>query len=320
MYLEHSISSEDDLLLLPKLSASSNKNDLKNFQYLVENYTDEQFFLNSEIDTELTVISGETHLLHDEGVSSTNFLINSQTTVSISSGQHDFLLKETNLEYEQTGGDAVIYIDDFSKTTGELSVISGNLKIVSADELYTGLPISVFEGKLQLGDEITQIDVILDDNNAANIQFFDVLTNTLTNLAEPKISASSDLSETVSNENVSGSSEAPAVDGTEFDEPFMNSSEIFSSEDLVTFELNNNSFAVSNTRHADSSQIAPGLDQLISEVISDISDDLEIISEMESGSQEQKFELSELSEDAIITLDDYSDLVWEDAIELIEDL
>ena len=62
--------SEDDLLLLPKLSASSNKNDLKNFQYLVENYTMNNF-LNSEIDTEPTVISGETHLLHDEGVSQT---------------------------------------------------------------------------------------------------------------------------------------------------------------------------------------------------------------------------------------------------------
>ena len=119
-----------------------------------------------------------------------------------------------------------------SKTTGE-SCHFRKPKKVSADELYTGLPISVFEGK-SVADEITQIDVILDDNNAANIQFFDVLTNTLTNLAEPKISASSDLSETVSNENVSESSEAPAVDGTEFDEPFANSSEIFSSEDLVT--------------------------------------------------------------------------------------
>ena len=55
---EDSIFSEDDLLLLPKLSASSNENELKNFQYYLENYTDEYFFLNSEIETEFTVISG----------------------------------------------------------------------------------------------------------------------------------------------------------------------------------------------------------------------------------------------------------------------
>ena len=98
MYPEDSIFSEDDLLLLPKLSASSNADELKNFQHFLENYTDEYFFLNSEIETEFTVISGETRLLHDEGASSTNFLINSDTTVSVSSGQHDFLLKDTNLE------------------------------------------------------------------------------------------------------------------------------------------------------------------------------------------------------------------------------
>ena len=93
--------------------------------------------------------------------SSTNFLINSDTTVSVSSGQHDFLLKNTNLEYEQTGGDAVLYIDDFSKISGDLNVVSGNLKIVGADETYTGLPISMSDGKLQLGDQITQLNVIL---------------------------------------------------------------------------------------------------------------------------------------------------------------
>ena len=320
MYSENSIFSEDDLLLLPKLSSSSNKDDLKNFQHLIENYTDEYFFLNSEIESEFTLISGETHLLHDEGASSTNFLINSDTTVSISSGQHDFLLKNTNLEYDQTGGDAVLYIDDFSKISGDLNIASGNLKIVGADETYTGLPISMSEGKLQLGDQATQINVYLDNDHTANIQFFDVWTNTLTNIVEPNVSTSASLSETVSAENSLEVSEGIQASGSEFSEPSMYSPEIFSSEDLVTFELDDTNLAVSNTKHANSSQNVPGMDQLISDVISDIGEDLEIISEIEEGSEEQKFALSDLSEEMIIAVDDYSDLVWEDAIELIEDL
>ena len=320
MYPEDSIFSEDDLLLLPKLSASSDENELRNFQYFLENYTDEYFFLNSEIETELTVISGETQLLHDEGVSSTNFLINSDTTVSISSGQHDFLLKDTNLEYEQTGGDAVLYIDDFSKISGDLNIVSGNLKIVSADETYTGLPISMSDGKLQLGEQITQINVYFDDDHTANIQFFDVLTNTLTNIVEPKVSISTNLSETVSAENSTELSEASQESGSEFNGLSMNSPEIFSSEDLITFDLDDTHFAVANTKHANSTQNVPGMDQLISEVISEIGEDLEIISEIEEGSEAQKFALSELNEEMIIAVDDYSDLVWEDAIELIEDL
>ena len=296
---ENSIFSEDDLLLLPKLSASSNADELKNFQHFLENYTDEYFFLNSEIETEFTVISGETRLLHDEGASSTNFLINSDTTVSVSSGQHDFLLKDTNLEYEQTGGDAVLYIDDFSKISGDLNIVSGNLKIVGADETYTGLPISMSDGKLQLGDQITQLNVYFDDDHTANIQFFDVLTNTLTNIAEPKISTSANLSETVAAENSSELSDAYQVSGSEFNEPSMNSSEIFSSEDLITFDLDDTNFPIANAKHANSSQDAPGMDQLISDVISEIGEDLEIISEIEEGSEEQKFELSELSEEMI---------------------
>ena len=320
MYSEDSIFNEDDLLLLPKLSASANENELRNFQYLIENYTDEYLFLNSEIEAEFTVISGETQLLHDEGVSSTNFLVNSDTTVSISSGQHDFLLKDTNLEYEQTGGDAVLYIDDFSKISGELNIASGNLKIVGADETYTGLSISMSEGKLQLGDQVTQINVYLNDNHTANIQFFDVLTNTLTNIVEPKISTSASLSETVSAENNGELGEASQESGSEFSESSINSPEIFSSEDLITFDLDDTNFAVTNTKHAHSSQDAPGMDQLISDVISEIGEDLEIISEIEEGSEEQKFKLSELSEEILISADTYSDLVWEDAIELIEDL
>lgn len=320
MQSENSIFSEDDLLLLPKLSASSDESELKNFQYLIENYTDEYFFLNSEIEAEFTLISGETQLLHDEGASSTNFLINSDTTVSISSGQHDFLLKDTNLEYEQTGGNAVLYIDDFSKISGELNIASGNLKIVGADETYTGLPISMSDGKLQLGDQITQINVYLDNDHTANIQFFDILSNTLTNIVEQKVSTSANLSETVPTESSAELGEASQMSGSEFNEPSIHSPEIFSSEDLVTFDLDDTSFAISDTKHAVSSQNAPGMDQLISDVISDISEDLEIISEIEEGSEQQKFALSELSEEMIIAVDDYSDLVWEDAIELIEDL
>ena len=79
----------------------------------------------------------------------------------------------------------------------------------------------------------------------------------------------------------------------------MYSPEIFSSEDLVTFELDDTNLAVSNTKHAYSSQNVPGMDQLISDVISDIGEDLEIISEIEEGSEEQKFELSDLSEEMI---------------------
>ena len=276
--------------------------------------------MNSEIEAEFTVISGETHLLHDEGASSTNFLVNSDTTVSISSGQHDFLFKNTNLEYEQTGGDAVLYIDDFSKISGDLNIVSGNLKIVGADETYTGLPISMSEGKLQLGDQATQLNVYLDDDHTANIQFFDVLTNTFTNIVEPNVSTSASLSETVSAENSAEQVRLIKRVVLNLNEPSMYSPEIFSSEDLVTFELDDTNFAVTNTKHAYSSQDAPGMDQLISDVISDIGEDLEIISEIEEGSEEQKLALSELSEEMIIAVDDYSDLVWEDAIELIEDL
>ena len=139
--------------------------------------------------------------------------------MSISSGQHDFLLKDTNLEYEQTGGDAVLYIDDFSKISGDLNIASGNLKIVGADETYTGLPISMSEGKLQLGDEATQINVYLDEGHTANIQFFDVLTNTLTNIVEPNISTSASLSETVSAENSLEVGEGIQASDSEFSEP-----------------------------------------------------------------------------------------------------
>ena len=137
---------------------------------------------------------------------------------------------------------------------------------------------------------------------------------------EPKGSASANLSETVSAENSAELGETSQVSGSEFNETSMHSSEIFSSDDLVTFDLDDTSFVVSNTKHANSSQNVPGMDQLISDVISDIGEDLEIISEIEEGSKEQKFELSELSEEILISADNYSDLVWEDAIELIEDL
>ena len=167
---------------------------------------------------------------------------------------------------------------------------------------------------------ITQINVYFDDDHTANIQFFDVLTNTLTNIAEPKISTSASLSETVAAENSSELSEASQVSGSEFNEPSMYSPEIFSSEDLITFDLDDTNFPIANTKHANSSQDVPGMDQLISDVISDIGEDLEIISEIEEGSEEQKFELSELSEEMIDIGRHYSDLVWEDAIELIEDL
>ena len=84
--------------------------------------------------------------------------------------------------------------------------------------------------------------------------------------------------------------------------------------------MDDTNFPIANAKHANSSQDVPGMDQLISDVISEIGEDLEIISEIEEGSEEQKFELSELSEEILISADNYSDLVWEDAIELIEDL
>ena len=107
------------------------------------------------------------------------------------------------------------------------------------------------------------------------------------------------MSETVTAENNGELSDAYQESGSEFNEPSMNSSEIFSSEDLITFDLDDTNFPVANTKHANSSQDAPGMDQLISDVISEIGEDLEIISEIEEGSEEQKFELSELSEEMI---------------------
>ena len=127
----------------------------------------------------------------------------------------------------------------------------------------------------------------LDEGHTANIQFFDVLTNTLTNIVEPNISTSASLSETVSAENSLEVGEGIQASDSEFSEPSTYSPDIFSSEDLVTFELDDNNLGVYNTKHANSSQNVPGLDQLISNVISDIGEDLEIISEIEQGSEEQ---------------------------------
>ena len=291
----------EDLSLSPNFSAVSETKDLEFSLSTHENYYENSIFLNTDNAAELLIVEGKSEIILDSS-NTVSLFDGSEFSVSFDHGTHDLISINGSIEVVQKNGDSLLYVEDFSNTSGLIKIEAGSLTIVNADiSNLSGEPI-LENGQLFIGG--SQTNYFIETNDQANIQ-----------ISFRTVSQSNSESLTL----VSNASDTPVKVPLETHDFENGDIEIFS-ENSIDIQGYLNDYKVSHeyidTHFVDS----PSFDAEVANIIDDIQQnilELEIESDDDQGVEMQN---SEVTIEAIIKVSDYVDLEWQDAVEIISDV
>lgn len=307
---------EDDLSLTPNFSAVSQPKDLAFNISTHENYFETSIFLNASTEAEMLIVEGSSEIILD-GNNSVSLLDGSEFSISIENGNHDLISINGSIELFQNNGHSLLYVEDFSKTSGLIKIDTGSITIVNADvsNLY-GEP-SIKNGNLFIGSSQTNYFIETRDQENVEILFRNIATGN----SEPLMLSP--------NSSMPPSSEALLPNSNDITAPSETNLEIIEYEINDVEIFSENSIDISNYT-GDYSIAGEGIDAFnvhghsfeteINSIIDEINQDilnLEVISE---GQESPNIKAPEVTEELIIEVSNYVDLEWQDAIELISEL
>ena len=291
----------DDLNLIPSFGSLSNGKELEFSLSTHENYYENSIFLNTDNEAEMLIVEGNSEIILDS-YNSVSLLDGNEFSVSIENGTHDIIPVNGSIELLQKNGHSLVYVEDFSSTSGLMKIETGSLTIVNADTSnFAGEP-SIENGQLFIGG--SQTNYFIESNVQENIEI--LFRN---------------VSEANSNALIIGAeaSSVPLKTTLEISQVENENSEVFSenSVDISGYlEAYESSVEGIDTYNVNGHSFKGEIDSIIDEINQDIME-IDVASD---GDDLRNIETTEITESLIIEISDYSDLEWQDAIEIIGDL
>ena len=291
----------DDLNLIPSFRSLSHGKELEFSLSTHENYYENSIFLNTDNEAEMLIVKGNSEIILD-GNNSVSLLDGSEFSVSIDGGAHDLISISGSIELFQNNGHSLLYVEDFSNTSGLIKIETGSFTIINADTSnFPGEP-SIENGQLLIDG--VQTNYFIESNAHENVE----ISFRAVNQAESDSLTLGDKA-----------SEAPVQTHLNTSALEDESAEIFSENSIdVSGYLDDYVFSNEgiNTHFADDLSIKAAVSNIIDEIQQDILE-LEITLDDNETAEIQNTEVTEAS---IIKVSDYVDLEWQDAIEIIGDL
>lgn len=291
----------DDLNLTPNFGSVTHAKELVFSLSTHENYYENSIFLNTDNEAEMLIVEGNSEVILDSH-NSVSLLDGNEFSVSIENGTHDIISINGSIELLQNNGHSLLYVEDFSNTSGLIKIETGSFTIVNADTSKLSGEPSIENGQLFIGD--SQTNYFIETNDQENVE---ILFRTV----------SQDSSNTLMLE--AQSSSTPSKTTLEISEFENENSEIFSensvdisgySEDYSAFFENIGTYNVNG--HSFEAEINGIIDEINQDIM-----ELEISS---TDNDLAKLESTEITIKKIIEVTSYSDLEWQDAIDIIGDL
>ena len=291
----------DELNLTPNFGSVSHSDDLVFSLSTHENYYENSIFLNTDNEAEMLIVEGNSKVILDSH-NSVSLLDGSEFSVSIENGTHDMISINGSIELLQNNGHSLLYVEDFSNTSGFIKIETGSFTIVNADtSKFSGEP-SVENGQLFIGDSQTNYFIEANDQENVEILFRTVSqdsSNTLMLEVQP--------------------SSAPSKTTLEISEFENENSEIFS-ENSVDISGYSEDYAASVENIGIHNVNGHSFEAEINGIIDEINQDIMELEISSADNDLAKIESTEITMEKIIEVSSYSDLEWQDAIEIIGDL
>ena len=308
--------SSDDLDTTPNFGTVLEPKDLAFKIISHEQYYENSIFLNASADAEMLILEGNTETLLG-GNNSVNLLDGNDFSISIENGYHDIIPINGSINLQQNNGHSLLYIEDFSKTSGLIKIESGSVTIVNADSSNVFGEPSIENGFLFIGDSKTNYSIETGDQAKVEVLFHDVSQS-----APEALMLSSNASRapsleisTLSTDTLSASSEV-SVDTPSYESEIP---EIFSENSIdITDYLDD--YKVLNADIDTHFVGAPSFDAEVANIIDDIQQNMLELEKETNNEETAETQNSEVTLEAIIEISDYVDLEWQDAIEIISDV
>ena len=275
---------EEIISLQPALSSLGGRDDFIQLISNLEDYYSQPIFQNSPTQSDLQILTGTNNVLIDDSSNTISLFESSESFVEIYSGTHDLLVKDSELAIEHHSGSTSLYLENLQEAKLELNIREGEISIDNKDEFTLIAPAQ-------------QQDANSVADNEAALAVGDQLSNPL--------------SET----NTSHSDSIFVVD-----EKLTNIADILFEDDLVINRLPDeydNSISVNIPNQLPT-------DVFLSEQIDLIIQSTEDLADENAGNieiaQMKIAENIQFDSDYLISVEGYTDMVFEDAIQFIDDI
>ena len=313
--------------LKPALSGLGGRDDFVQLITYLEDYYSQPIFQNSPTSSDLKILTGENEVIIDNTSSTISYFDNSDSQVAIYDGTHDLILSESKLKLDQHSGSTSFYLENISGAELELNVWDGEVVIYSADPNADLAGARLQAGRLNLFDEETDVIINNMSDEPLQIRIFSLDNKNETILTAPADASYSDVSEEIQpvlvvNET-SLSSNNPIANDAEIvlnsDESYIQMPNVFFEDDVIV---------PSSSDHAPpiNLQIPTNLptDVFLDDQIDLVIHSTEILAqESKENIEIAQVEIGESIEfdtDVLISVEGYSDMIFENALDIIDDI
>ena len=284
---------------------------------MIEGYYGEQLF--PLIDETVEFLSqGSNDILH----LSTNSILTVENTASItvSSGTQSIFSSDTSIYLNQQSGSTNLYVSDFKNLSAEIIINQGNFSIFLENHTDLVDNIEIKNNMLLVGDEQTNISLKSETNMPAEVVVYS-LNNAGLTAFEFALSNSEDLDKRTAplplgseNKDISEFNNEPQIQVNKEETPPI----IFEQEDVVIEVPENDNYVLDSNDEfaAELKNIFIAEKDELSDFLEKVQDQLELSSRPDSA-RKLVFNENKTTED-IINLESYDDLIFDDAIDLIE--
>jgi hypothetical protein len=333
---------DDDFYAKPILNVEGlGKGEIISSLLSIEEYYGKDLFIDNPISSDYVFIEGTTNTVLEVGNSSYNIISAETADVQLAGGNHNIIQISGALDFDQAGGEAVVYLSDTENIDLNIQISSGKLNLIIDDPNTIG-EMSITDGFVYFGDARSNIEFVAFEESATSVS--------ITNLVDGNIfELSTNFNPTFHNLDTSANEETSGGDGsnnlmsedgsnTLLDGSFDSFDDVM--ESYFDSELND----FSQFKSPETSFDYDAYEKYLS--LSGESLDLDISTDFEASNffyqdlniNFSKVELSDnditelglfnnvsptpgsqLEIDNLIDVDTYADLVWDSALEIFED-
>jgi len=325
---------DDDILSMPKVSGlGGGRQDLEEFIDAINLFGAENYFNQSVWASDLNVISDSTSLFLEAGDRSFNLLSDhTSAKIIVGGGEHTIFQSTGELQLRQTDGDATIYLDDLSAVSGKINLNGGTLTLLVNDEEFQNENIYYENGFIVSQNGNTALEIDFDETSQYTIDIQNIRNGTVWSYQNSPETNDMNIVATDSGSlSPDTNAEFSSSDLETFNAPYASLTtsedyEILSSPDqeydYSDFSLfsdpSHTNFEIAGFESSSTFSLSDYFYETLDEIIENSADSVntdQFVEEMMVAQISEKT----INVDTILELSSYSDLVWDSAVEIIED-
>lgn len=304
----------------------------------IEEYYGKDLFIDNPISSDYVFIEGTTNTFLEAGNSSYNIISAENADVQLAGGSHNIIQISGALDFDQAGGEAVVYLSDTENIDLNIQISSGKLNLIIDDPNTVG-EISIMEGVVYFGDAQSNIEFAAFEESATSVSITNLVDGNIFELST-NFNPAFNNPDTSANEETSGGDGSENLTSEDGSNTFLDGSFDDILESYFGSELNDFSQFKSPETSFDYAAYEKYLSLSGESLDLDISNDFEAsnffyqdlninfskvdlsdhdITELGLFNNVSPPVGSQMEIDNLIEVDTYADLVWDSALEIFED-